>query len=127
MVDPLFETKQNNKYILMTIYHYSKWMETQVVADHETHVTTQFLECKVISSFGLPKYILLTMDQKWVKKFAKLCATYKIIHKHISLVHPQHNGLVEKIIKMLKYGLTMSTTKDEHVERLGLTSFINFV
>ncbi len=88
------------------------------MADHGTHVTTQFLEFKVISHFGLPKYVFIDNGSKWAWKFAKLCATYKIIHQHISQVHPQHNGLVERTIKMLKHGLIMLATKDEHVERL---------
>jgi hypothetical protein len=84
MISPLFETKQGNKYILVTIYHYSKWMETQVVADHGAHATTQFLEFKVISHFGLPKYVFIDNGSKWARKFANLCATYKITHQHIS-------------------------------------------
>jgi transposase InsO family protein len=102
-------------------------MEVQVVADHGAHVTTQFLEFKVINCFGLPKYVFIDNGSKWGKKFTKLCATYKIIHQHISQVHPQCNGLIERTIKMLKHGITMITTKDEHVERLGFASFANFV
>jgi hypothetical protein len=39
----LLETNDGNKYISMVINQYSKWVETQIVANHKALVIVQFL------------------------------------------------------------------------------------
>ncbi len=51
IVGPLLETNNGNKYIFVSIDHYSKWVEAKVIADHETKTTTRFWKMK--SSVGL--------------------------------------------------------------------------
>jgi len=55
---PLPETKSGNKYILVAIYHYSKWCEAKVVADHGAKTAARFLEDEIICRYGVPKFVL---------------------------------------------------------------------
>jgi hypothetical protein len=52
-IELLFETYNGNKYILMTINHYSKWWEAKAMVDHDVETIAKFLEDKVICRFGL--------------------------------------------------------------------------
>jgi len=66
---PLLETKHGNMYVLVAIDHYLKWCEAKVVMDHDTKITTKFLEGEVICRFMVPKYILVDNGTKWSVEF----------------------------------------------------------
>lgn len=62
---PLLETKSGNKYILVTIDHYSKWCETKIVADHGVKTTANFLEDDIIFRYEVPKFVLTDNRGEW--------------------------------------------------------------
>jgi hypothetical protein len=62
---PLPETKLGNKYIFVTIDHYSKWCKVKVVVDHGAKTTTKFLEDDVICRYGVPKFVLIDNGGEW--------------------------------------------------------------
>ncbi len=49
----LLETYNGNKYILVTIDHYSKWWEAKAMVDHDVEIVAKFLEDNVICRFGV--------------------------------------------------------------------------
>jgi hypothetical protein len=81
IVGPLPETMNGNKYVLVTIDHYSKWCETWYVKEHDVCTTIKFLEYEVIYMYGMPKYILTDNGNEWMKEFAKICQNYGITHQ----------------------------------------------
>jgi hypothetical protein len=60
---PLPETKLGNKCILVVVDHYLKWCEAKVVVDHGAKTSAKFLEDDVICRYGVPKFVLLTMEE----------------------------------------------------------------
>jgi hypothetical protein len=56
--------------------------------------------------FGVPKYILIDNGIKWFVEFDQLCKNYNIVHQYIMLQWPMCNGMVERLVKMLKHGFT---------------------
>jgi hypothetical protein len=62
---PLPETKAGNKYILVTIDHYSKWCEAKAVANHGAKTAARFLEDDLICRYGVPGFILTDNDGEW--------------------------------------------------------------
>jgi hypothetical protein len=111
---PLLETCNGNKYILMAIDHYSKWCEAKVVVDHGGETNARFLEDEIIYKFGMPKYVLIDNGYECVIKFNQLCKNYGIVHKHTTPQWPMCNGMAKKIVKTLKYGLTVLFSILEH-------------
>jgi len=79
---PLPETKSGNKYILVTIDHYSKWCEARVVADHGAKTAAKFLEDDVICRYEVPKFVLTNNGGEWAAKFDAMCKDYGIHHQH---------------------------------------------
>jgi hypothetical protein len=65
---PLLETKSGNKYILITIDHYSKWCEAKVVGDHGAKIATKFLENDVICRYRVPKFVFTDNGGEWGNK-----------------------------------------------------------
>ncbi len=104
---PLPETKSGNKYILVAIDHYSKWCEAKAVADHGVKMAARFLEDEIICRYGLPKFVLTNNWGEWAAKFDVMCRDYAIQHQCTAPQWPQCNGMVERMIKTIKHGITM--------------------
>jgi hypothetical protein len=70
---PLTEIFNGNKYVLVTIDHYSKWCEACPVKEHDVVIVAKFLEDEIICRFGVPKCILTDNGSERVKEFHVLC------------------------------------------------------
>ncbi len=54
---PLPKTTQGNKYIFVTIDHYSKWCEAKAIHDHIVDMVAKFLKENIICGYGVLKFI----------------------------------------------------------------------
>jgi len=113
---PLPETKTRNKYILVAIDHYSKWCEARAVVDHGAKTAVKFLEDDVICRYGVPKFVLTDNGGEWAAKFDVVCRDYGIQHQRTAPQWPQCNGMVERLIKTIKHGITILATTPENVD-----------
>ncbi len=104
---PLPKIRSGNKYILVAVDHYSKWCEAKAVADHGAKTAARFLEDDLICRFGVPKFILTDNGGEWGAEFETMCKDYAIHHQRIAPQWPQCNGMAERMIKMLKHGITV--------------------
>jgi hypothetical protein len=109
---PLPETKNGNRYALVAIDHYSKWCETRAVKDHDVATIARFLEEEIICRFGVPRFILTNNGGEWMAEFDLMCKKYGITHQFTAPQWPQCNGMVEKMIKTLKNGLSVVSSID---------------
>ncbi len=114
-VGPLPETLSGNKYILGAIDHYSKWCEAKAVANHGAKTAARFLEDDIICRYGVPKFVLTNNGGKWAAKFNVMCKDYGIQHQHTAPQWPQCNGMVERLIKMIKHGITVLAATPENI------------
>jgi transposase-like protein len=77
---PLPETKDENKYVLVAIDHYSKWCEARPVRDHDVTTAIRFLKKEIICKFGVPKFILTDNGGVLMVEFDLMCKKYGITH-----------------------------------------------
>jgi hypothetical protein len=115
-VGPLPETKSGNKYILVAIDHYSKWCEAKAVADHGVKIAARFLEDDIVCRYGVPKFVLTDNGGEWAAKFDVMCKDYAIQHQRTAPQWPQCNGMVERMIKTIKHGVTVLATNPANVD-----------
>jgi hypothetical protein len=59
---PLPETKNGNRYALVTIDHYSKCCEARPVKAHDVATTTRLMKEEIICKFGVPRFILTAIE-----------------------------------------------------------------
>jgi len=52
---PLLEIIDGNKYVLVTIDHYFKWCEAQLVKKHDVFIISKFLEGEAIYRYKVLK------------------------------------------------------------------------
>jgi hypothetical protein len=69
---------------------------------------------EVIYRFGVPKHVLINNGGEWVVDFDQLCKNYGIIHQYFVPQWPKCNGMVERLVKTLKHGLTILFTTSKH-------------
>ena len=55
---PLTTTDNGNRFIIVAIDHFSKWMEVIATPDFTAYTTAQFLFNQVICRFGIPDMII---------------------------------------------------------------------
>ncbi len=102
---PLPKTKSGNKYILVSINHYSKWCDAKAVADHNANIASRFLEDDIICRYGVPKFVLTNNGGEWATEFEMMCKDYGIQHQRTAPQWPQCNGMAERMIKTIKHGI----------------------
>jgi hypothetical protein len=122
---PLPKTKAGNKYILVAIDHYSKWCEAKAVVDHGAKTVARFLEDDLICRYGVPRFVLTDNGGEWGAEFETMCRDYAIHHQRTAPQWPQCNGMVERMIKTLKHGITVLAANhanancwDEHLAKV---------
>jgi hypothetical protein len=113
---PLPETKAGNKYILVAIDHYSKWCEAKAVTDHGAKTAARFLEDEIICRYGVPRFVLTDNGGEWGAEFEAMCQDYAIQHQRTSPQWPQCNGMAERMIKTIKYGITVLATNQATID-----------
>jgi len=113
---PLPITKSGNRYLLVAIDHYSKWCEAKAVGDHGAKTTASFLEDDIICKYRVPGFILTDNGGEWAAEFNIMCKDYGIQHQHTAPQWPQCNGMVERLIKTIKHGITVLAATPETVD-----------
>jgi hypothetical protein len=103
-----------NRYILVVIYHYPKWVKA--ITKHDTRITTKFLKEEIIYRFRTLRYILINNGGEWVHEFDQLCKNYGITHQYITFQWPKYNDMVQILMKPLKHGLIVFIVTIEHAQ-----------
>lgn len=86
------------------------------MVDHDIEITIKFLEDEFICKFIVPKYILTNNGLEWSLDFDQLCKNYGIVHQYNAPQWPRCNGMVEKLVKTFKHGLTIFSTNFKHTQ-----------
>jgi hypothetical protein len=110
----LFGTFNGNRFILVAIDHYSKWVEGNAIAKYEAQIATKFLEDKIIGRFVVPRYILIDNEGEGVAEFDQLCKNYGTTHQHMAFQWPKCNDMVERLVKTFKHGFIVLSTITQH-------------
>jgi hypothetical protein len=112
----LLGTLNGNRYILVAIDHYSKWVEGNTVVKHEAQIVAKFLEDEIICRFVVLRYILIDNGGEWVAEFDQLCKNYGTTHQHMGIQWPKCNDMAERLVKTFKHGLIILTVIIEHAQ-----------
>ncbi|KAL5583471.1 hypothetical protein UlMin_015913 [Ulmus minor] len=106
LISPLLQGRYKMKFAIVAIDYYTKWVEVEPLQEITEARTTGFIWRNIICRFGIPHSLVsdngTQFDSAGLKK---LCLDLGI-HKHFSSVaHPQSNGQVEAVNKIIKNNL----------------------
>jgi transposase InsO family protein len=111
---PLPVTPRYNKYVLVIIEHFSKWIELVALPDKFSEgAAYSFLDC-VLSRFEAPTEVLTDQGREFLGEFQTLYEQAMIDHHTTSRDHPEADGLAERMVQTVKRGLRKYSLNKEH-------------
>jgi hypothetical protein len=95
---PLPLTVRHNRYVLVMVEHFSKWIELAPSPDKFSEgIAYAFLD-RVLSHFGAPAEVLIDQGTEFQGEFQVLCDKALIDHRTTSRDHPEADGLAERVV-----------------------------
>jgi hypothetical protein len=107
-------TPRHNKYVLVMIEHFSKWIELVALLDKSSEGAAYSFLDRVLSCFGAPAEVLMDQEREFLGEFQTLCEQAMIDHRTTSRDHPEVDGLVERMVQTMKKGLRKYSLKKGH-------------
>jgi transposase InsO family protein len=107
-------TPRHNKYVLVLIEHFSKWIELVALPDKLSEGAAYSFLDRVLSRFGVPVEELTDQGWEFLGEFQTLCEQAMIDHCTILRDHPEAYGLAERMVQTVKRGLWKYSLKTGH-------------
>ncbi|GKB58806.1 reverse transcriptase domain-containing protein [Tanacetum coccineum] len=90
-----FSSSRGNKYILVVVDYFSKWVEEKALPTNDARVVVKFLK-SLFARFGTPRAIIRDRGTHFCNdQFAKVMLKYGVTHRLSTAYHPQTSGQVE--------------------------------
>ena len=102
---PLHLTKAGNKWVLVCIEHFTKWVELIPLPSKSSRDSARGLLDGVLSRYGAPGEILTDEGTEFRGEFQTLLTKHEITHRLASREHPQSDGLAERMVQTMKRAL----------------------
>jgi hypothetical protein len=121
---PLTTTKRGNRYLIVVVDQFSKWIEAIATPDFTALTTAQFLVNKIICKFGTPSCIYSDKGVNFESSlFKQICNLLHITKFTSTSYHPASNGEVERSNRTTKQMLACYVNDhhddwDEYVDQL---------
>ncbi|XP_047149063.1 protein NYNRIN-like, partial [Vigna umbellata] len=101
IVGPLLIAKAQNKFLLVAIDYFTKWIEVEPLAVISGQRVQKFI-WHLICRFGLPQKIITDNDRQFIeKRLEDFLKSLGIKHVTSSVEHPQSNGQAEAANKAI--------------------------
>jgi len=94
------------KYLVVAIEYFTKWIEDEPVAQITVHKVQHFVWRNIVCRFGIPRYLVSNNGTQFAsQQLCKLCTELGIKQVFAFVEHPQTNGQVESVNRVLFKGL----------------------
>ena len=104
---PMTTTKSGNRYIIVCIDHFSKYVEAIATSSYTAEITAKFILNRIVYRYGTPTNILTDQGTNFESSLIKsLCTSLKINKLRSTAYHPSTNGLVERVNRTIKQMLS---------------------
>ena len=115
ILGPLPESKKGNKYILVIIDQFTKWVEAYPIPYQGSGIVAEKLVQQFISTFGTPLEIHTDQGSNFQSDLIKeVCRLLDITKTRTTPYHPSSNGLVERFNRTLLQMVRCYLDSDQH-------------
>ena len=122
IMGPLPETRHGNRFILVVMDYWTKWVEAYPIPNHTAATVASTLVCQFIARFGIPQQIHSDQGREFESVlFQEMCALLQVDKTRTTPWRPCSNGLVENFNRTLGTLLRQMTSRhqqdwDERIE-----------
>uniref|UniRef100_A0A8C6MMG0 Gypsy retrotransposon integrase-like protein 1 n=1 Tax=Nothobranchius furzeri TaxID=105023 RepID=A0A8C6MMG0_NOTFU len=114
-------TEQGNRYILVAMDYFIKWLEAYAIPDQSAITTAERLVTKMFYRFGAPNELHCDQGRNYeAEVFSEACRRLGIKKTRTTPPHPQSDGLVERFNRTLATQLTNLVDKQQRDRNLHL-------
>ena len=93
------------KYLVVAIEYFTKWIEDELVAQITAHKVQHFVWKNIVCRFGVPRRLVSDNGTQFAsQQLGKLCTEVGIKQMFASVEHPQTNGQVQSVNRVLLRG-----------------------
>jgi len=122
---PYPESDRGNKYVLVVVDSFTKWMEAYPIPNAEAKTVAEKLVMEFISRFGVPFWIKSDQGRQFQSDlFEEMCKLLDVDHRTSTAFHPQGNSRAERMVKvvgnLLSAFCTSQKTWDDNLPLLTL-------
>nr|GEU43010.1 reverse transcriptase domain-containing protein [Tanacetum cinerariifolium] len=97
-----FPSSKGNKYILVAVDYFSKWVEAKALPMNDARVVVKFLK-SIFSQLGTPRAIISDRGTHFCNdQFTRVKTKYGVTNRLATAYHPQTSGQVEVFNRGLK-------------------------
>ena len=106
IVGPFPKAAGNKKYLLVGTDYFTKWVETEPLANIRDVDVKKFIWKDIVTRFGIP-YTLISDNEFQFdsKSFRRYCCELGITNKYSTSAYPQGNRQAEAVNKVIVSGL----------------------
>ena len=102
ILGPFSPSSKNNKFILMLVDQFSKWIECYPLPDQKAETVAEPIVREFIARFGCPLQLHSDQGRNFMSDlFSSLCSMLEITKTRTSPYHPSGNGQVERYNKVI--------------------------
>ena len=113
VMGPLPITMTGKRYIVVAVDHFTKWIEARALEEADAQSIISFIYDDVICRHGIPQILSSDRGTEFINELiAALTKKYHIHHIKTTAYHPQGNGQVERINRIIKDILAKITPKN---------------
>nr|GEY15747.1 reverse transcriptase domain-containing protein [Tanacetum cinerariifolium] len=89
-----FPSSRGNKYILVAVDYFLKWVEAEALPTNDDRVVCKFLN-NLFAIFGIPRAIISDRGTHFCNdQFAKVMLKFGVTHRLATPYHPQTSGVI---------------------------------
>jgi hypothetical protein len=97
VMGPLPISPTGNRYIVLAIDHFTKWVEARAIKEADAQTITSFIHDEIICRHGTPTILSSDRGTEFVNELITVLTTHhKINHITTTAYHPQGNGQTER-------------------------------
>src|SRR4051812_18260518 len=105
MIGPFQLAQGNMTHILVMVGKFTKWVEVKPIRKLDGRIAVKFLK-DIINRYGYPHSIITDNGTNFAKgAFARFCMQKRIRLDVASVAHPQANGQVERMNRLILEGI----------------------
>ena len=112
----------NKRYLLVGTNYFTKWVETELLANIRDVDTKKFVWKNIVTRFGVLCTLISDNDLQFDRKsFRRYCCDLEITNRYSTPAYPQGNGQAEAVNKVIVNGLKkrLDIVKGKWVEELS--------